>query len=63
MKKKILVSLSVTIVMSCLLGIASYLLDIWECHKVVRWLILIGWVYITFNMITLKYKWIRKLAE
>ncbi|MBO5250614.1 MAG: hypothetical protein J6B31_01230 [Bacteroidaceae bacterium] len=63
MKKKIIISITAAIVMSCLLGIISYLVDTWECHKVVRWIILVGWVYITYNMITLKYNWIRKLAE
>lgn len=63
MKKKIIISITAAIVMSFLLGVVNYLVDAWECHEVVRWIILVGWVYITYNMITLKYNWIRKLAE
>lgn len=67
MKKKIIVSLAALIGMSCLLGMLAFLLESWETrsflHKAVGIAALLGWVYITYNLATLKYKWIRKLAE
>ena len=67
MKKKIIVSISALICMSCLLGMIDFLLDTWETRnlfrKVLGGMALMGWVCITYNMITLKYKWLRKLAE
>ena len=67
MRKKIIVSITALICMSCLLGMLDFLLDTWESRGLIRKILgllaLMGWVYITFNMITLKYKWIRKLAE
>ena len=67
MKKRIIVSISALICMSCLLGMIDFLLDTWETRnlfrKVLGGMALMGWVCITYNMITLKYKWLRKLAE
>lgn len=67
MKKKIIVIIAALIGMSCLLGMLDFLLDTWETNswfrRVINFLALIGWGQITYNMITLKYKWIRKLAE
>lgn len=67
MKKKIIVSLSALIGMSCLLGMLAFLLDSWETSSIFRKVIgiiaLLGWVGITYSLVTLKYKWIRKLAE
>lgn len=67
MKKKIIVSIAALVCMSCILGCICILFDKWETdssfEKLIRLLAILGWVYITYNMITLKYKWIRKLAE
>lgn len=67
MKKKIIVGITAGVIMSCLLGILAYFMDTWETdssvHKLIRLIIILGWTYVTYNMITLKYKWIRKLAE
>jgi len=67
MKKKIIVSIAAAIGMSCLLGMLNFLLDTWESNgwyrRIISFLALLGWAYITYNMITLKYKWLRKLAE
>lgn len=67
MKKKIIVSLGALIGMSCLLGMLAFLLDSWETSSIFRKVIgimaLLGWVCITYSLVTLKYKWIRKLAE
>ena len=67
MKKKIIVSIAALICMSCLLGMIDFLLDTWETRNLFRKILglmaLLGWGCITYNMITLKYKWIRKLAE
>lgn len=67
MKKKVIISLAAIVCMSCLLGMLAILLDSWESRNWFRRAIsivaLLGWGYITYNMITLKYKWIRKLAE
>lgn len=66
-KKKIIVIIAALISMSCLLGMLDFLLDTWESNgwyrRVISLLALLGWVHITYNMITLKYKWIRKLTE
>lgn len=66
-KKKIIIIIAAAVSMSCLLGMFNYLLDTWESdgwfRKVISFFALLGWVHITYNMITLKYKWIRKLAE
>lgn len=67
MKKKIIVIIAALIGMSCLIGMLDFLLDTWESRgwfsRFIGFLALNGWVYITYNMITLKYKWIRRLAE
>lgn len=67
MKKKIIVSLCALVGMSCLLGIFAFLMDTWEertfLRKCIGILALMGWVIITYRMTTLKYKWIRRLAE
>lgn len=67
MKKKIFVIIAAVVSMSCLLGMFNCLLDTWESdgwtHRGICFGALLGWVHITYNMITLKYKWIRNLAE
>lgn len=67
MKKKIIVSLCVLVSMSCLLGMFTFLMDTWGERNFLRngvgVLALMGWVVITYRMATLKYKWIRRLAE
>lgn len=67
MKKKIIICLAALIGMSGLWGMFVSLLNTWETrsliHKIIGLFALIGWGYITYNLITLKYKWIRKLAE
>lgn len=67
MKKKIIVSLCVLVGMSCLLGMFTFLLDTWGernfLRKGIGILALMGWVVITYRMATLKYKWLRRLAE
>ena len=67
MIKKTLYIIAALISMSCLLGMLDFLLDTWESNgwyrRVISLLALLGWVHITYNMITLKYKWIRKLTE
>ena len=67
MKKKIIISIAALVGMSCLLGLLNFLLDSWETKgwysKIIAFFALLGWAYITYGMITLKFKWIRKLAE
>ena len=67
MKKKIIVGFVALVGMSGLWGMFVFLFDTWETrsliHKIIGFLAIIGWAYITYNMITLKYKWIRKLAK
>lgn len=67
MKKRIIVIIAALIGMSCTLGMLDFLLDSWETrgwwYRIIGFIALLGWVHITYNMITLKYKWIRRLAE
>ncbi|MBE6287034.1 MAG: hypothetical protein E7099_02425 [Mediterranea massiliensis] len=67
MKKKIIIIITALIGMSCILGMLDFLLDSWETRgwfrRIISFAALLGWVYITYNMITLKYKWIRRLAK
>ena len=67
MKKKIIICLATLIGMSGLWGMFVSLLNTWDTrsliHKIIGLFALMGWGYITYNLITLKYKWIRKLAE
>lgn len=67
MKKKIIVIIAALVGMSCTLGMLDFLLDSWESRGWFRRIIgfgaLLGWIHITYGMITLKFKWIRRLAE
>lgn len=67
MKKKIVVVVGAAIAMCCLWGVFAFLLDSWTergtFRKVVGLLALAGWVAFTYNVVTLKYRWIRKWAE
>lgn len=67
MRKKIIVIAAALIGMSCLLGMLAFLLENWETRSFLRKAVgtaaLLGWVHITYNLMTLKYKWIRKLTE
>jgi hypothetical protein len=67
MKKKIIICLAALIGMSGLWGMFVSLLNTWDTrsliHKIIGLFALMGWGYITYYLITLKYKWIRKLAE
>lgn len=67
MKKKIVIASAAIVGMSGFLGMLDFLLDTFESSgwfaRAIRFLALIGWGYITYNLVTLKYKWIKKLAE
>lgn len=53
--------------MACILGMLDFLLESWEesgwFRRFLSFLALLGWVHITYNMVTLKYKWLKKLTE
>lgn len=67
MKKKVVVIIAIIICMSAILSMLNLLFKSWEStgwlRNSMRIVALIGWVYITYNMITLKYNWIKKLTK
>lgn len=67
MRKKFIIIIAVLVGMSCTLGMLDFLLDSWESRelisKIIGILALFGWVYITYGMVTLKFKWIRRLTK
>ena len=67
MKKKIIVIIMAIVGMACILGMLDFLLESWEesgwFRRFLSFLALLGWMHITYNMVTLKYKWLKKLTE
>lgn len=67
MRKKFIIIIAALIGMSFTLGMLDFLLDSWESRgfisKIIGFLALFGWVYITYGMVTLKFKWIRRLTK
>lgn len=67
MKKKIIVIIMALVGMDCILGMLDFLLESWEesgwFRRFLSFLALLGWVHITYNMVTLKYRWLKKLTE
>ena len=67
MRQKFIIIIAALVGMSCTLGMLDFLLDSWESRglisKIIGFLALFGWVYITYGMVTLKFKWIRRLTK
>lgn len=66
MRKAIVVSALGLISMSVLLAIVKISIDKWATSSllrdVLRVMTVVYWTYITYNIVTLKYKWTKKLA-
>ncbi|MBQ8224576.1 MAG: hypothetical protein IJZ86_04405 [Bacteroides sp.] len=67
MKKKVIIAIAALVSMSCLLTVIALLLENWPAdttyRRIMRFFALLGWVVITYRMITLKYKWLKRLAS
>ncbi|MBO4984251.1 MAG: hypothetical protein J6C87_01230 [Bacteroides sp.] len=67
MKKKVIIAIAALVSMSCLLAVVALLLESWPAdatyRRIMRFFALLGWVVITYRMITLKYKWLKRLAS
>lgn len=66
MRKAIVVSIAGLICMAAMLGVAKNCIDHWAASTLIRGVLrvvaLLAWGLITYKVITLKYKWLRKLA-
>lgn len=66
-KRKVTVIAVGLICMSIILYMASEIINSWETtsamRKIVKFFAMLGWCYITYNVITLKYKWLKRLTD
>lgn len=67
MKKKIVFCICALIGISIILYMGIKMFKTWEetsiFGKTAKVFALLGWVYITHNMLTFKYKWIKRLIK
>ena len=65
--KKVIVILTALVVMSGVLGIADMLISKLSIstnwRNTIEYIFLMLWCVVTFKMVALKYKWIKKLTE
>jgi len=67
MARKLIAWACILVSMACLLEMLHIVIEHWAASTVwrnaLRVFALIGWVSITYNMLTFKYKWLQRLVK